>query len=210
VVRILAALEAGGYPIDKTRVYVCGMSAGGVATAMTGLEIPNVVAAVAMHISLAILNTEKDPASTMPFFTAPSAYTKAMDYGVPLLAVAGEFDFNQFPIKTAGIIGGLNLWLQVNDCPTQLTLEKSLDAQATSTDPAVKGIGIVGDKMWSQPILGIMHHGAEFFRADGVKMVEVVEVTNLPHWPSPGFAQLAWDFMSRFSRGADGKLIVAQ
>jgi poly(3-hydroxybutyrate) depolymerase len=208
VVRILDALEAGGYPIDRSRVYVCGMSAGGVATSMTGLEFPQVVAAVAMHSSLAVLNTAEG--GSPPFFTPPSDYAKAMDYGLPMMAVAGDHDFSQLPIKTAGIIDGLNLWLQVNDCPTQLTLEGSLDAQATSTDPAVKQTGIVGDKNWTKTIGGAVYDGAEYYRADGVKMVEVVCVENLPHWMSPGFAELAWDFMSRFSRGADGQLIVAQ
>ena len=211
VVRILDALEAGGYAIDRSRVYVAGMSAGGVASAKAGLEFPEVITAIAMHSSLAVLNTAQDQsAGSIPFFTPASDYTKAMDYGVPMLAVAGDHDFAQLPIKTEGIIGGLNLWLQVNDCPTQLTLEDSLAAQASSTDEAVKAIGVVGDKMWTEPILGIVHHGAEFFRADGVKMVEIVCVTDLPHWPSPGFAELAWDFMSRFSKDTDGKLIVAQ
>jgi dienelactone hydrolase len=207
VVRILDALETQGYPIDRSRVYVAGMSAGGVATATAGLEFPNVIAAVAMHSSLAVLSTAAE--GSMPFFTPASDYTKAMDYGLPMMAIAGDHDFAQLPIKSEGIIDGLNLWLQVNDCPTQLTADDSLAAQASSTDPAVKAIGIVGDKMWTQTIDGVVHYGAEFNRADGVKMVEVVCVTNLPHWPSGDFPELAWDFMSRFSRGADGKLVVA-
>ncbi|MBN1628644.1 MAG: hypothetical protein JW990_02675 [Thermoleophilia bacterium] len=208
VVRILDALEAGGYPIDRSRVYVAGMSAGGVATAMAGLEFPKVIAAAAMHSSLAVVNTTAG--GSPPFFTPAEDYAAAMDFSLPMMMIAGDHDFAQLPINTEGIIDGLNLWLQVNDCPTQLTLEDSLDAQATSTDEAVKAIGVVGDTMWKETIDGVVHYGAEFNRADGVKMVEIVCVTNLPHSPSGDFPELAWEFMSRFSRGADGRLVVAQ
>ncbi|MBN1631187.1 MAG: hypothetical protein JW990_15610 [Thermoleophilia bacterium] len=210
VVRILDALEAGGYPIDRSRVYVVGMSMGGVATAAACLEFPEVVAAGAMHSSLSVLNSAQDPESTIPFFTPAADYEKAMDYSMPLLVVAGDRDFSQLPIKTEQIIGGINLWLQVNGCPTQLSFEECMDAQATSTDEAVKAIGVVGDAMWTETIGGVEHHGAEFFREDGVRMFEIVCVTNLPHWPSGGFPELAWEFMSRFSRDAEGKLVVTE
>jgi poly(3-hydroxybutyrate) depolymerase len=207
VVRILDALEAGGYPIDRSRVYVAGMSAGGVATAYASLEFPEVIAAAAMHSSLAVMNTQEG--GSPPFFTPAEDYAKAMEVGMPLMALAGDHDFSMLPITTPGVVDGLNLWLQANDCTTQIDFEESQAAVASSTDPAVKAIGVVGDTMWTETIDGVVHHGAEFYRADGVKMVEIVCVTNLPHWPSGDFPELAWEFMSRFSRGPDGELIVA-
>ena len=210
VVRILDALEAAGYPIDRSRVYVVGMSAGGVATATTGLEIPSVVAAVAMHSSIAVMNTEPDATGTVPFSTPAGDYTKAMDYQMPLLAEAGDHDMAMLPISTEGVINGLNLWLQVNGCSTQLDPAATLAAAATSTDAAVKAIGVTGDKMWTETIDGVVNYGAEFNRADGVKMVELICVANLPHQVSGSFPEIAWDFMSRFSRDVDGNLVVAK
>jgi poly(3-hydroxybutyrate) depolymerase len=210
VVRILDALEAAGYPIDRSRVYVVGMSAGGVATAVTGLEIPNVVAAVAMHSSLGAISTEVDPSGDFPFSLPADGYAKAKNYEMPMLAEAGDHDMGMLPITSEGVINGLNLWLQANKCPTQLDPAATLAAQASSTDPAVKAIGVTGDKMWTKTIDGVVNYGAEFNRADGVKMVEIICVTNLPHSVSGSFPEIAWDFMSRFSRDVQGNLVVAQ
>jgi pimeloyl-ACP methyl ester carboxylesterase len=209
VVRILDALEAGGYPIDRSRVYVVGMSAGGVATAMTGLEIPNVVAGVAMHSSLAVLNTVADESGQARFATSADNYAKAMEYGMPMLALAGDHDMAMLPIKSTSTLEGLNLWLKADGCPT-LDPAAALAAAATSTDEAAKNLGFVGGKMWTKTIDGVVHYGAEFDRADGTKMVELICVTNSPHWPSGQFPELAWDFLSRFSRDAQGNLVVAK
>ncbi|MBN1631188.1 MAG: hypothetical protein JW990_15615 [Thermoleophilia bacterium] len=209
VVRILDALEAGGYPLDRSRVYVCGMSAGGVATSRAGLALPDVVAAVTMHSSLPVVSTIEGAWSFPGAWTPAADYAKAMDYGLPMLAIAGDHDFAMLPITGEGVLDGLNHWLELNGCPTRLDLQSSLDAQADGADPAVKAIGVVGDVMWTETINGVVHYGAEFNNADGVKMVEIVCVTNLPHFPSASFPRLAWDFMSRFSRGPNGELIVA-
>ena len=202
VVRILDALEEQGYPIDRSRVYVVGMSAGGVATAYAGLEEPDVIAAVAMQSSLAVLNSE--PSGNFPFATPADSYTEAMDYGLPMLAMAGDNDFGMLPITEQTTVDGLNKWLQVNSCPTEATLVTD------STDPAVQAIGVEGDSTWTETIDGVVHYGTEWNDADGVKKVEIICVTNLSHWPSGTFPDIAWEFLSRFSRDADGKLVVAE
>jgi acetyl esterase/lipase len=210
VQRILDALEKGGYPIDKSRVYVCGMSAGGVATSRAGLALPDVVAAVAMHSSLPVVSTTEGAWSFPGAWTPVADYAKAMDYGLPMLAICGDHDFDMLPITNEGVIDGLNHWLEINGCPTRATPADSAAAQEDSADPAVEAIGIVGDNMWTDTINDVLHYGAEFRNADGVTMVEIVCVTNLPHFPSASFPRLAWDFMSRFSRDSDGNLIIAQ
>ncbi len=202
VVRILDELEAQGYPIDRSRVYVVGMSAGGVATSAAGLEQPDVIAAVVMHSSLAVLSTQ--PSETFPFSTASDGYAKAAEYGMPMMAMAGDHDFDMLPIVDQGVVDGLNLWLQANGCTTQASL------QAGSTDEAVKVIGVEGDETWTETIDGVVHHGTEWYDADGVKKVELICVTNLPHWPSGNFVDLAWEFLSKFSRDAEGNLVVAE
>ena len=202
VVRILDELEAQGYPIDRSRVYVVGMSAGGVATAYAGLEEPDVIAAVVMHSSLSVLSTE--PAGNFPFATPKDSYAQAMDVGLPMLAMAGDNDFDMLPITAQGTVDGLNMWLQANGCATQAALVTG------STDPAVKAIGVAGDATWTETIDDVVHYGTEWYDADGVKKVELISVTNLPHWPSGTFAEIAWDFLNRFSRDADGKLVVSE
>ncbi len=204
VVRILDALEEQGYPIDRSRVYVVGMSMGGAATLAAGLEIPEVVAASAALSSTMSLSTGTWDADGEARSTPPSEYDKAMDYDVPLLVMGGDQDFGGFPITDPGVVEGLNLWLDVNDCSTDAALATD------STDEAVKAIGVTGGTMWTETIDGVVHHGEEFANSGGVKMVELICVTNLPHWPSGTFADLAWEFVSRFSKDAEGNLIVAE
>jgi pimeloyl-ACP methyl ester carboxylesterase len=215
ITSILDALEEGGYPIDRGRVYVTGQSMGGATCAWATLEIPEVVTAIAMHGSVYALNTDEadvDPQSKFTLFTPASDFAKAMenDLSVPMFLEAGDSDGGRLPIRTAGVINGLNLWLQMTKCPTQLTLEDSLAAQASTTDPAVKLVGVVGDETWTRDIDGVMYHGVDFLRADGVKMIEIVGVENCPHWVTAAYPELAWEFMSRFSRDAQGNLVVAK
>jgi poly(3-hydroxybutyrate) depolymerase len=213
IVKILDALDAGGYPIDRGRVYITGQSMGGLACALAALEYPEVVTAIAMHGSAMAFNTDANAknvqGSNMPSI-AESEYVKALDYSVPVFLECGDSDMGQLPITTEGVINGLNLWLQMNDCPTRLTLAESLAAQASTTDPAVKLVGVVGGENWTRDIDGVVYQGADFFRADGVKMIEIVGVENLPHWVTAAYPELAWEFMSRFSKDADGNLIVAE
>jgi pimeloyl-ACP methyl ester carboxylesterase len=213
IIRILDELEAGGYPIDRSRVYLTGQSMGGMTCAWAALEIPEVVTAIAMHGSAHVLNTDEaaaDPQSAFTLVTPESDYAKAMNYSIPMYLECGDSDSGNLPLKTGGVINGLNLWLQMNQCPTKVTLADSLAAQASTTDPAVKLVGLTGDKTWTQNIDGVVYHGVDYFRADGVKMVEIVGVENCPHWVTAAYPELAWEFLSRFSKDAEGNLIVAE
>ncbi len=210
---ILDALEAGGYPIDRSRVYLTGQSMGGMTCAWAALEIPDVIAAIAPHGAAFAFNTDPgadDSQDAFTLVTPESDYAKAMEYDVPIYLEVGDSDAGGLPLRTEGVINGLNLWLQMNDCPAQVTLADSLAAQASTTDAAVKLVGVVGDDTWTRDIDGVVYHGVDFFRSDGVKMVELVGVENCPHWVTAAYPELAWEFLSRFSKDADGNLIVAE
>jgi pimeloyl-ACP methyl ester carboxylesterase len=205
VVRILDALESEGYPIDRSRVYATGHSIGGMASAWAALEFPEVIAAIAMHSSLSAFNTDPTGALVIP----ADAFAKAMGYDIPTWLAVGDADLDQLPIRTEGTVSGLNLWLQVNDCATQLNLADCLAAAAAGTDPAVTLVGVPGDETWTETIDGVVYRGVDYLRADGVKMVEIVGVENHPHWVSAAYPDMAWEFLSKFSKDAEGNLIVA-
>lgn len=209
VVRILDVLESEDYPVDRTQVYLTGQSAGGMAAAQAALELPDVVAAIAMHSSGAALSVDASGVEGVGLYIPEADYSKAMDYEIPMFLELGECDFDQLPLRTQPVITGLNLWLQMNGCPAQLTLEDCLETATASADPAVKLIGVSGDRTSTQTIDGAVYHTVDFLGANGVSMVELVGVENLPHWVSAAYPQLAWEFMSRFSKDASGTLIVA-
>jgi hypothetical protein len=211
---ILDTLEAGGYPIDRSRVYLTGMSKGGICSAQAALALPDVVTAIAIHGSAFALNTEpKGEVGGEPSAAAigipPEAYEKAMAYDIPMYLAVGQFDFNQLPLKTQPIIDGLNLWLEMNGCPTRLDLDECLAAAASGNDPAVTFLGVTADKTYTDTIDGSMHYFADYNNADGVTMVRFIGVANHPHWTTASYPQMAWDFMSRFSKDAEGNLVVA-
>jgi hypothetical protein len=212
---ILDTLEADGYPIDRSRVYLTGMSKGGICSAQTALALPDVVTAIAMHGSAFALNTQpKGEVGGQPSAEAigipPESYEKAMAYDIPMYLAVGQFDFGQLPLKTQPIIDGLNLWLEMDGCPTRLTLEACLAAAASGEDPAVTFLGVTADKTYTDTIDGSLHYFAEYNNADGVTMIKLIGVANHPHWTTASYPRMAWDFMSKFSKDADGKLIVAQ
>ncbi len=212
---ILDTLEADGYPIDRTRVYLTGMSKGGVCSAQGALALPDVVTAIAMHGSAFSLNTEpkgevggKPSASAIGI--APQDYEKARAYDIPMYLAVGEYDFGQLPLKTQPLIDGFNLWLEMNDCPTRLDLDECLAAAASGDDPAVTFLGVTADKTYAETIDGSTHYFADYNNAEGVTMIRFIGVANHPHWTTASYAQMAWDFMSKFSKDAEGKLIVAK
>ena len=209
---ILDKLETGGYPIDRSRIYVTGMSIGGMACAWAAFEIPDVVTAIAMHSSGAALNLDAAGLGTVALSVTESDFTKAMDYGVPMFLLVGDVDMGQLPFKTEGVIGGLNLWLQMNDCATRVDLADCLAAQASGSDPAVKMVGLVGDETWTQTIDGVIHNGVDYFGTDGVKMVEIVGVENLPHFLSaslsgPGLGVLEQVLQGRPRQPSSGEVV---
>ncbi len=190
--RYLDELEANGYPIDRSRVYVAGMSKGGATTLQVGLECSDIVAAISPHSSSfgmlmegeSIESTLRGETSTMKG-SVTQAELDACG-GMPVWLQLGESDMNQLPFKE-GMINSLNAWLEMNNCPTR----------ATATDTNM--IGITADRVYTQEIDGTTYTFAAFDNADGVETMVIVGIEGLPHWVSYSYSKLAWDFMKQYS-----------
>ena len=186
---ILDEMEKLGYPVDRSRIYYTGMSAGGVASLYVGLKAAGQVAAVAAHSSPAPLDKTSDRFTglmTDDMFTTGNR--------VPMWLAVGEFDYGQLPLS-AGTIEGLNSWLAMNGC-------KQTSATADNL------IGINADSVAVKEFYGVDYTFADFFDHEGVKMNEVIGIQGHPHWVSPNFAESAWEFMRKFSRSPAGELVV--
>ena len=99
-----------------------------------------------------------------------------MAYEIPMYLAVGEYDFGQLPIKTASIIDGFNLWLEMNGCPTRLDLDECLATAASGTDPAVTMLGITADETYVETIDGSLHYFADFENEDGVTMLRFIGI----------------------------------
>ena len=200
----LDELEANGYPIDRSRVYVAGMSKGGMTSFSVGLECNDVVAAIAPHsATFGMLLEGESSTSILRGETVVHEGTvtqEALDAcadrgGIPVWMQLGECDMNQLPM-TEGMINSLNAWLEMNNCPTR--------AEATNSNL----IGITADRVYTRELDGTMYTFAEFDNADGITTMVVVGIEGLPHWVSYSYSKLAWDFMSQYSM-ENGQRVVA-
>lgn len=190
--KYLDQMEEMGYPIDRSRVYVAGMSKGGATTLQVGLACSDIVAAIAPHSSSFGMLME---GSSIESFLNGTTHTMVGSVtqadldacgGMPVWMQVGECDMNQLPFEQ-GMIDSLNAWLEMNDCPTR----------AVATDDNL--IGITADRVYELKIDGTTYTFAEFYNTDGVKTMVVVGVEGLPHWVSYSYSKLAWDFMSQYS-----------
>jgi poly(3-hydroxybutyrate) depolymerase len=188
---ILDEMEKLGYPIDRSRVYYTGMSAGGSTSLYIGLRCSQLVAAVAAHSSPAPLDRTSDRYSGL---IAEEMFNTGTE--VPMWMAVGEFDFGQLPLSE-GTIAGLNSWLAMNGCSKVSATRDNL-------------IGITADSVTVKKLYGVNYTFADFYNKQGVKMMQIIGIQGHPHWVSPNFAESAWEFMSRFSRSENGKLIVTR
>jgi len=209
---ILDTMEAEGYPIDRSRVYLTGMSKGGICSAEAALALPDVVTAIAIHGSAFALETE--PKSLRedlpPIGIPPAAYDDAMAYEIPLYLAVGEYDYGQIPIASQSIIDGFNIWLEMNGCLTRLDLDECLTASAEGEDPVAQMLGVTADETYTETIDDSLHYFADYKDGEGVTMLRFIGIANHPHWTTASYPQMAWDFMSRFSKDSEGLLTVTE
>ena len=188
----LTKMEEEGYPVDRPRIYVAGMSKGGSASLATGLALSDTVAAIAPHSSIFGMLLEGASIESMlqgQVSTMEGSITQAepdASAGVPIWLQIGESDMNQLPLAD-GVTTSLNAWLEMNDCPTK----------AETADTNI--IGITADNIYIKQIDGSAYTFAEFNNTDGVATVVIVGIEGLPHWVSYSYPDLAWDFMKNYS-----------
>lgn len=177
--------EKSGYPIDRTRVYMTGMSMGGVATLYGSIANCDIIAGAAAHSSAMALDQDG-----CFLKITDEMYAKANK--MPMLIIIGQCDFNQLPLAE-GIVNGLNKWLAINGCKK---------AERTPDDNMV---GISGDKVDSEIREELNYVYVRYLNEAGIPMNIVAGVENHPHWVSYSFASIVWDWISCFRR-VDGKL----
>lgn len=176
--------EAHGLPVDRTRVYLTGMSMGGVASIYNSLAHNSEVAAIAAHSCGMILER---PTRFLELTDEMFAASQPM----PMHLFIGQNDFKQLPLAPA-VIDGLNRYLKMDGC----------NATAASSDNMV---GITGDKVDEEFIDGALHTTVHFDSPEYGNILNVTGIEGHPHWVSYSFAEISWPFLSRFRR-VNGKL----
>lgn len=211
------------YPVDESRVYVCGFSYGGFMSNFLGNKRPDLFAAVApcgAPISNGFVDNAVGPEPQTPFDGVARAV--AMNTYMPVLNIAGNLDGFRFPIygikvregipasiqaTPQKILDGINHWAKVNHAK-EIAIEDVMALATSETATEVeKNIGLPLGEGCGHTVVadGITNYIADLPSEDGIVRTKIMCEMNMPHWPTPEMARQIFDFFSHFSRDPETK-----
>jgi poly(3-hydroxybutyrate) depolymerase len=198
--RIMSELREKGYPIDWSRVYAVGFSAGSDATETIGTLWPEMVAAVApcpgsnaMYNSLCRITEE--------------SFEKAIPLKVPMICVGGTQDGGDtYPFPDQECFDNFNIWMEriskVKDYKP-MNLEESKALIASTDDPAKKAVGVDFQKTYTIHKEDREWYVGEYFDENGVANVRFVIGEGIPHITTDAMVEFVWDFLKHWSRNPE-------
>ncbi|MDR1185871.1 MAG: aldo/keto reductase [Bifidobacteriaceae bacterium] len=195
--RILDALTARGYPIDPTRVYAVGYSAGSDATGVLACVYPDVLAAVSPSPGGNLFAKGRWHADR-------SSYAKNGPLRLPLICVAGTMDGGDvYPLVAQEHLDNFSIWMthiaKARDFEP-LTLERSRAIAGTSPDAAERAFGFEFHRTFSFTREEMQWVGGDFFGDEGTVVARFVAGIGLPHAVTATHSLLIWDYLKHFSR----------
>ena len=183
------------YPVDKTRVYATGTSAGGMASINIAVAYPELIAAIA-------------PNDVAPYLTATEEQiAKLRELVVPMNFTTGLADkYYPYPLTGAGFDGqpkvsSYNSLLSAFGMEAYAMDPADVDALvADSMDIIEHATGIRFPNVRPVNYINNRLYVADFANPEGVVVLRINIVENKPHMFTGYDARNAWDFMKQFSR----------
>ena len=199
------------YPVDTSRIYITGQSHNGyLALDFACHHIDRITA-------IATLNDRHGIAS--PYYAHESVPVtdemveifKANE--LPLINICGQIE-NVFPHTEPGskareqAIDAYCRRLIAFNCPEK-TVEE-VEAALESKDLAERKNGVPADHTEVRYVMGHEVYIADVNNNAGKHHLRFVSLDNLPHMITPQMAELSWEFLRRFARNENGKIIEIQ
>ena len=184
---LIDELVEQGYPVDESRIYLVGHSMGGIASLYGSLLHSDKIAAIGISGCSGYFGT------TMNFDTSLTEEMYSNANPVPMYLQIGTCDNNQWPFKE-DVLNGVNSWLKLDGCK-----------EAIASDDNI--LGFEADEVYEEQIDGTTYTFGDFNDEAGNNMVKFAAVEGLPHWVSPSYSAIAWEFMKSYSRSEDGTLL---
>lgn len=199
VPRMMDTLKAA-YPVDESRVYAAGFSAGGKAALDLALEYPALFAGIApggADISGYGTVSSKD-----------ERWPQLMETGMPVVNLFGIMDYLEYyPMPAdAEKAAVFTRWLTADGTGAVLTAA-DIERALASEDALARELGAI------TPIRKDLHLDTVYYTGTYVNgrdepILRFVAIEGMPHWPSGDLAQVAWDFLKHWSRDTEtGELI---
>ena len=197
------------YPVDTTRVYSVGLSAGGNRSYMNATSSPELFAAITACGQPILFNGTSTPEELSELG------------GVAVYNIVGQYDaYNHYPFTIDGFqtsedkISGFNQWIEANNLiyeDGELTKEKIEELYGNSEDIVICNTGIDFLTTYTIQADGTDFWTGEFLNNDGINTLRVSMVKDGIHWTTKSYAELSWDFMKHFSRNSEtGQLVYTE
>ena len=188
------------YDIDETRIYATGFSMGGIKTWDLYQEYPDVFAAMApMGATVA-------PGKNTMFRNSP---TLNEDVLVPLMYCGGESSpLGELPYQSRDCVSRINYLFDVNRIskPFELSMANRSDWTDTKYGFAGDVVEQYNDETHPDSVTTIRYYYSE----DGNIYTALCSISRHAHEIRPFTFRLAWDFMKKYSRNSDGRIVINQ
>lgn len=204
--RIMEELKEN-YPIDESRIYCVGFSKGAVGTMVAASHYPELFAAVApggCHPSLFAGGSADSEMFKTMFIPADSEVWESQTK-LPIINLYGTCD--QGPVEVGDELYTLNHFLNTAGCKE--VTDEVIEAGLKSDDAAKQVAGIDFDTTETRVLEGTNYYIGDLVDENEISMYRMVRIEGLGHWPSGEFANIAWEYMSQFSRDIEtGDLVI--
>ena len=199
------------YPVDTSRIYITGQSHNGyLALDFACHHIDRITA-------IATLNDRHGIAS--PYYAHESVPVtdemveifKAND--LPLINICGQIE-NVFPHTEPGTkareqaIDAYRRRLTAFNCPEKSVAE--VEAALESSNLAERKNGVPADHTEVRYVMGHEVYIADVDNNEGAHHLRFATLDNLPHMITPQMAELSWEFLRRFARDENGRIVELQ
>ncbi len=204
IVELLDFMEEN-YPVDETRVYSVGISAGGSASYRLATTVPELFAAITACGQPLVYNGS---------VTAEDISDLG---GVAVYNICGQYDaYGHYPFTYEGHyssedkFAGFEFWLEADNLvyDGELTAEKVDELYLNSEDVVVSNSGVDFPITYTFIADGTDYWTGEFLNEDGINTLRVSIVEGGVHWVPASYAMVSWNFMKDFSRDPETRELV--
>ena len=197
VMRIWAFVREN-YPVDLSRVYTAGFSGGGRAAQVLAFRNPTMFAAIAPSPQFFVVDAKE------------AEWAALEKVGCPVVCASGAYD-RYLPVRKESWNDNIRHWLHVNGINNAAAEAMNLESNLLRTsyaDPAVAKSGIPFPTARIERHDGCDWYVGEFQNGDGVPVVRMAVVSEMPHWPTGYWAEFHWSFLKHWHRDpASGKTL---
>ena len=196
------------YPADLSRIYLVGHSFSGSCAGRIAVSEPERYAGLCMLGSQysGLDSTEKETERVRKYRipridvhgTAEKILPFNRDSGIPASPKVVE-NVTPTDMGKEACWREQTFWRTINGCRS-FKLEDTENIQQTSRDIVEQKIGTLLENTEVRILGGVPHYIGDVTDETGQAMIRHVGVEGAPHYPSAYCAELAWEFLHRFSR----------